>query len=227
MCSVFFTLGKANAYNGYFQSIATQNACVLNIDFCNSESIREAIEQIILDEMTIWVHPATGEVTYSQSCRNQDEGCEAHVSRIVSIVFDLSCGYGQDPFTILAIAKHESNYNPFVVNRSSGAVGLLQLMPRSYFARGVRYIHDELYRDECRSDSRYCQNEVMEASFELLRRSINRCGTIEGGLGMYGSGSCEGSRRFVKFVSTYSESIRLRSILLAEELSSKYGQTSY
>lgn len=203
------------------------NICTHEIDYCHDPYIREAIQEIILDEMTIWRHPITNEVTYGTSCRNQAGGCEAHVERVVNVIFDLSCESGYDPYKILAIAKHESNYNPFAINKSSGAVGLLQLMPRSPFAQSIRYIHDSTYRNECREDDTYCQQEVIHASFRLLHRSIGRCGDFNSGLGMYGSGSCRGSKSFVRFVNDYAEQVRLESILKAELLSSQNGATSY
>lgn len=222
-----FALLVSEKASANFEFSIENNICTHEIDYCNDPYIREAIEDIVLDEMTIWRHPTTNEATYATSCRNQNGGCEAHVERVVNLIFDLSCESGYDPYRILAIAKHESNYNPFAINKSSGAVGLLQLMPRSPFAQSIRYIQDPLYRNECREDETYCQQEVIHASFRLLHRSIGRCGDFNSGLGMYGSGSCQGSKSFVRFVNSYAEQVRLQSVLIAEVLGSQNGSTSY
>lgn len=183
---------------------------------CENEDMRAAVKEVILGEMVTWVNPNTGEVDYTTSCRNQEGGCEEHIDRIVDIIFELSCESGFDPFMILAMAKHESNYNPFVVNDRTGATGLLQLMPRSFFAKDIDFIHNARYRNECRQEEDYCQEEILHASFRLLYRSIARCGDIDHGLGMYGSGSCEGSKRFVRYVNSHKQRLLEESIIVYE-----------
>ena len=49
--------------------------------------------------------------------------------------------YGVDPKLVFAIAKAESDFNPDVVS-SAGAVGVMQLMPDTAAALGVRNIKD-------------------------------------------------------------------------------------
>ena len=49
--------------------------------------------------------------------------------------------YGVDPKLVSAIAKAESDFNPDVVS-SAGAVGVMQLMPETAAALGVRNIND-------------------------------------------------------------------------------------
>ena len=181
---------------------------------CNSKSLRIATQSILLEEMILWENPNTRKVTYSHSCRNQYKGCEYHISIVVDIIFDLSCRNGYEPFMVLAMAKHESNYNPFILHERTKAVGLLQLMPNSPFARNIRFIHDERYRNECREDDYYCQEDIINASFALLNRSYIRCDqNMRDTLGMYGSGSCKGSRGFSYFVKNYSNQLRFEAII--------------
>lgn len=220
----FTSIAKANVC--VQEELNYENSCTEFIDYCQDRFIRSAIQNIILEEMTVWTHPNTGEITYSTSCRNQTDGCEAHIEKVIKIIFEKACNSTFDPYVILAIAKHESNYNPFILNKQSGAVGLLQIMPRSPFVRGIRYVHSEQYRENCRSHETYCQEEVIEASFKLLTRSLERCGSMNGALGLYGSGSCRGSRRFVRFVNSYSANIRLESIIRSEWLRSENGSTN-
>lgn len=204
-----------------FQSNLTENdilTCQLPEyqNVCHNLDFREAVKEVVLSEMVVWTHPETGEVSYTGSCANQNGGCEAHVNRIVNVIFDLSCESGFDPIMILAMAKHESNYNPFVVHDRTRATGLLQLMPRSFFAKGVDFVHSPSYRNECRDEEDYCQEEIIHASFRLLYRSIYRCGNIEQGIGMYGSGSCNGSRSFVRYVGNHSDRIRREATVIYE-----------
>ena len=164
------------------------------------EHEKQIMTDFLYGEMIVWSNPNTGTVVEAKSCREQIGGCYAHIRRVVDLVYDTSHDYGYDPHIVLAIAKHETNLNPFAVNEVTGASGLLQLMPRSPFAQGLRFIQEPQYREECRYDSHYCQREVIGQSLTLLSRSEARCGTLEGGLGLYGSGSCEGSRRFSRYV---------------------------
>jgi soluble lytic murein transglycosylase-like protein len=53
------------------------------------------------------------------------------------IILEAAGRYQVEPAIILAIIKAESNYNPKAVSRA-GAVGLMQLMPRTARALGVK-----------------------------------------------------------------------------------------
>ena len=51
---------------------------------------------------------------------------------MVDIITDAAVRYGQSPSAMLAVARCESNLDPNVVNRSSGASGLFQFMPGTW-----------------------------------------------------------------------------------------------
>ncbi len=57
--------------------------------------------------------------------------------RYMPIILEAASRYQVDPAIILAIIKAESNYDPYAVSRA-GAVGLMQLMPRTARELGVR-----------------------------------------------------------------------------------------
>ncbi len=196
-----------------------QNMCIVPTEaqYCNDENYKNAATRAILEEMEVWTSPE-GIVTYATSCRNQPGGCEAHIAKVVDIIFDISCESNFDPFMVMAIAKHESNFNPFIQHRNSKATGLLQLMPRSPFAKGIRFIHNRQFRESCRNHETYCQEEILHASFRLLYRSIARCGSLNRGLGMYGSGSCTGSRDFARYVDRYGSELEERTIRMNERI---------
>lgn len=51
---------------------------------------------------------------------------------IVDIITEAAINYGQSPAAMLAVARCESNLDPAVVNRSSGASGLFQFLPGTW-----------------------------------------------------------------------------------------------
>lgn len=58
-------------------------------------------------------------------------------------------GVGADWYEPLKwLAQHESNYNPYAVNKKSGAAGLMQMLPstfRAYAARGMKDIFNPVH----------------------------------------------------------------------------------
>lgn len=178
--------------------------------------LKEATKLAILDDLIISEMPRT----YARSCTERPYGCEAHVEAIVELFFSQYQQRGIDPLILAAMAKHETNYNPFAVNESTGAAGLIQLMPGSHFAEGISFIHNPRYRHACKQERSACQQEVLDASLTLLERSIRRCdNSLRHGLGMYGSGSCTGSRRFANYVISHARELRQRQMHYMHELS--------
>jgi len=186
--------------------------------------LKEATKLAILEQLVISHNPETGETVYSKSCMDRIYGCEAHIESVVDMFFEQHYRRGIDPLVLAAIAKHETNFNPFAVNERTRAAGLLQLMPGSRFAEGISFIHSAQVRARCANSYNACQEEVVDASVTLLERSIRRCdNSLREGLGMYGSGSCEGSRRFASYVIRLSNHLRQRRDFYMTQLSEAYN----
>src|SRR5271157_6060136 len=58
-------------------------------------------------------------------------------SDIQSLVASTAAQLGVDPSLALAVAAAESNFNPNAINRTSGAIGVMQLMPSTASGLGV------------------------------------------------------------------------------------------
>lgn len=182
--------------------------------------IKEATKLTILEELVISDLPRT----YARSCSSREFGCEAHISAMVDLFFLEYQKTGIDPLIIAAMAKHETNFNPFAVNDRTQAAGILQLLPSQRSAEGLNFIHSASYRNQCEGEYYACQEEVLDASLKLLERSIRRCdNSLAQGLGMYGSGSCEGSKRFSRYVLRMSERFRQRREQYIFQLSDRYN----
>lgn len=74
------------------------------------------------------------------SAAGQNSG-DVSTNSIANLVSDAAKKYGVDPKLALAIAKTESGFSPDAVS-SAGAVGVMQLMPDTATAIGVRNIHN-------------------------------------------------------------------------------------
>ena len=216
------------------QPISTEHSCGLTseemcTDLGRNDSIylsiiKEATKMAILEQLIIAEDPITGTRTYSRSCEDRVYGCEASITAIVDLFFEQKERHGIEPLILAAMAKHETNFNPFAINERTRAAGLLQLTRASGFTRGIRFIQDSNYRARCERTHDACQGEVIEASVMLLERSISRCdNNLRQGLGMYGSGSCRGSRRFVKYVMRLARHLQTRRDIFVEQLCLNYN----
>ena len=75
----------------------------------------------------------------SDSYRSSLNQAKIQLNRYMPTVLEAANRYQVDPAIILAIIKAESNYDLYAVSRA-GAVGLMQLMPRTARELGVRNI---------------------------------------------------------------------------------------
>ncbi len=83
---------------------------------------------------------ASSNSSYIQSILNDlysNKSDENTKIRITNAVEDASKKYGIDSSLIMAVIKQESNFNPTCVSRA-GAVGLMQLMPKTAASLGVK-----------------------------------------------------------------------------------------
>lgn len=214
------TVEAQNVCLGENRNFPTYQCSLSNPQVNYVDIVKEATKLSIMELLVVSNLPRT----YSRSCEERVFGCEAHIESVVDLFFEQQNRRGIDPLILAAMAKHETNFNPFAVNDVYGAAGLLQLLPSNRHAKGVRFIHSRAYREQCRNDYYACQGEVVEASVTLLERSIRRCDNdLRQGLGMYGSGSCRGSRRFSKYVIRLAGELRIRQRHYIEILSNRYN----
>jgi len=160
---------------------------------------REIMKNIILRRLVVWTRPSDGQVTYSYTCRSSRFGCEARIEALVGFIFEEAQQQKFDPWLVAAMAWHESHFNPFAVS-GQNAFGILQMLRRSRWSSGLRFVHNARFRRRCRNELGGCQREIVERSIYWTRRTIAECGSIQGGLRMYNSGHCDGPRRYPRIV---------------------------
>lgn len=73
----------------------------------------------------------------------QSLGLDQTAEKYDSIIRSISNRYGIDPQLVHSIIRAESDYNPQAVS-SKGAVGLMQLMPETAKAYGVKDLYDPI-----------------------------------------------------------------------------------
>lgn len=176
---------------------------------------RSLMTAAVLQKLTIWVRPSDGSRVYVEHCRRHRHGCEQEVATLVDYIFDVSIRNGFDPWLLVGIAWHESRFNPFAES-SEGAFGLLQILRRSPWSRGLPFIHQRWFREQCHHEIGSCQQSIVERSVFWLRRSIDHCGSVQAGLRMYNSGRCDGPRRYVRAVFAAQRDILERARRIAE-----------
>lgn len=179
------------------------------------EGDRALMTSAILQKLTVWTNPNNGRRTYVQHCRRLRHGCEREISVLVDYIFDVSIHEGFDPWLLAGIAWHESRFNPFAES-SQGAVGLLQMLRRSPWSRGLLFVRQRWYRQRCRRELGSCQRPIVERSVYWLKRSIEHCGSVQGGLRMYNSGRCNGPRRYPRAVFAAQRDILRRAREIVE-----------
>ena len=165
---------------------------------------------LVLDRrMVVWKKPS-GESIYIWHCRSAEGGCRRRLEAFATALSEASEQYGLDPWLLAAVAIRESGMNPDAVG-SVGERGIVQLNPRSKYARDLRYFRSERYRSWCMRQVGNCQADVIDRGAKLLSRAIKRCGTVRSGLGMYQTGRCDADRLYVRRVlHEYLRLTRLR-----------------
>jgi len=70
-----------------------------------------------------------------------DDGWRQKAGRFADLIAEAAERHGLDPWLLAAVAKIESNFDPYAVSHA-GACGLLQLMPATAKRFGVRNVFD-------------------------------------------------------------------------------------
>jgi len=152
------------------------------------EAITHALARAIDRRLTVWQSPS-GRTVYVSHCRSENFDCRERIGAFARMIAHASVVHGADPFLVAAIAIRESGFNP-LAEGSAGERGLVQLHPRGR-GHDVRFVQSEAYRNRCARRPDACQEEIIDTGVLLLTQSIERCGSVEEGLGMYNTGTCQ------------------------------------
>ena len=154
-----------------------------------------ALARALDERLTVW--QAGDRRVYVRHCRSSRVDCRARLVAFAGILTSAGYRHGVDPFLLAGIALRESGLNPFAEGLA-GERGIVQLHPRGVGSR-VRFVRSEGYRRRCERQEDACQGEVVEEGAAHVASAIQRCGTVEAGLGAYNSGVCQ--------VTAYSERV--------------------
>lgn len=169
----------------------------------------------VLQKLTVWTRPSDNRPTYWAQCRYLSHGCEEQVATFVDYIFEVGRQENFDPWLLAGIAWHESRFIPFAES-DAGASGIFQILRRSRWSRGLPFVRQHWYRQRCRRELGACQQPIVERAVYWLIRSINHCGSVQGGLRMYNSGRCDGPRRYTRAVFAATNDILERARVIRE-----------
>ena len=147
-----------------------------------------ALARAFDERLTVW-RGRDGSRVHARHCRSARGGCRARIAHYARLIAEMARQADVDPFLVAAIVLRESGLNPFAEG-TAGERGIVQLHPRGV-GRDVEFVQNESYRRGCRDRADACQREVLRTGITLLAASIERCGSVEAGLGMYNSGQCQ------------------------------------
>mgnify|MGYP001291918195 CR=1 FL=1 len=93
--------------------------------------------------MPEYINPSPIQIKVQPNTEAKTENALTRSAKFQSMIQRAAQKYGIDPKLIHAVIKHESNYNPKAKSRA-GAMGLMQLMPATARALGVKNPYDPL-----------------------------------------------------------------------------------
>lgn len=129
------------------------------------------------------------------------------LSAIVIEAFELGAKKGLDPALILAVAANESRFNP-LAQSPVGAQGLMQVLTR---------VHTERFDDHGGTVAAFDALSNLRVGAEILQESIQRSGSVEGGLRQYvGAVKTDGRDYIFKVLA---EQMRLHSVMAGKSTS--------
>lgn len=129
----------------------------------------------------------------------QTSGCSLNLPGNLLPWCDLVVKYAEeyklDPYLVFAVVQQESGGNPNAINRKSGAVGLMQVMPRDGIAGTIMCDNGPCFADR-------------PLTQELLNPELNiqkGCNILRGYIDKYGGSIRDGLWAYYGTDSTYAE----------------------
>ncbi len=141
---------------------------------------------ILLGLLTVHVAPS-GPI-YVAHARHQPLGAVPYVELVIEKSYEAAIAHDVDPMLLLALVHGESAFNDRAVEPTSGAKGLLQLLPSSKWQRAVERDCKGATRSEC------VAAQLMHGA-AALRYALDACETEHAAIGFFRAGCClEGPR---------------------------------
>lgn len=128
-----------------------------------------------------------GKPKYVKHCRTAPEGCHTRLRAFASMFIRSGRDHSVDPWVLAAMAARESGFNPWAEG-SIGERGVLQLA--RMWTRDLPQLRDPRVMARCRREVGACQSQVIDFAAGMLARSIEKCGSLLGGLTRYNTGRC-------------------------------------
>lgn len=183
----------------------------------NNETLVEEMTEVILNRLYLYTN-RDGVKQYAGACGADIYfTCEERIQSLVEIMIFEARAKGIDPWVAAAMTWKETRFNPFVIS-PRGARGVVQLHPRNSRFNSIRFVHgSDHYRNACKRQLGFCQEEVVSNGLALLRDSRERCGgDIESALTMYNTGKCTHEVRYASVILDDANRMRGFERLLAK-----------
>lgn len=153
-----------------FASLIKKQMVLLCLFSClvSSNTLAQDTEQQIHDAIhkQMIMYENNNKIVYHKFCR-EDPLCLPSIKAYASYVVSLSESYNIDPWLLLAIILHESNFNAFTVGKKKER-GLTQLHPYSYLGKQSRFVQEHAHWSACKGSTGHCQYEVVEITARML-----------------------------------------------------------
>ena len=183
----------------------------------NTETLVEEMTEVILGRLYLYTN-RDGERQYAGACgADLYFSCEERIQSLVEIMIYEARVKGIDPWVAAAMTWKETRFNPFVIS-TRGARGVVQLHPRNSRFNHIRFVHgSDSYRNACKRQLGFCQEEVISEGFSLLSDSRSRCGgDLASALTMYNTGKCTHEVNYANIILDDSNRMRGVERLLAK-----------
>lgn len=129
------------------------------------------------------------------------------LSALVLEAFELGAEKGLDPALILSVAANESRFNP-MAQSPVGAQGLMQVLTR---------VHTDKFEAHGGTGAAFDPLTNMRVGSQILRDSIRRAGSVQGGLRQYVGAVKTDGRGYIHKV--LAEQLRLHSVMAGKSTS--------